>query len=78
MYEVQVRVEGISPLLMNRFAEETAEEVIKRVLPNNSYELWKVSELNYKENNEYEISKLNDIYKNSLKSDNYDIQILMK
>jgi len=31
MYEVQVRIESISPLLMNRFAEETAEEVIKRV-----------------------------------------------
>lgn len=31
MYEIQVSVEGISPLLMNRFAEETAEEVIKRV-----------------------------------------------
>lgn len=31
MYEVQVTIESISPLLMNRFAEETAEEVIKRV-----------------------------------------------
>jgi DNA-directed RNA polymerase subunit K/omega len=57
---------------------KTTPLIIKRVLPNNSYELWKVSELNYKENNEYEISKLNDIYKNSLKSNNYDIQILMK
>lgn len=31
MYEVQVKIESVSPLLMNRFAEETAEEVIKRV-----------------------------------------------
>lgn len=31
MYEVQVSIEGISPLLMNRFAEDTAEDVIKRV-----------------------------------------------
>jgi len=31
MYEIQVTIEGISPLLMNRFAEEKAEEVIKRV-----------------------------------------------
>lgn len=31
MYEVQVKIESISPLLMNRFSEETAEEVVKRV-----------------------------------------------
>jgi hypothetical protein len=31
MYEVNVAIAGISPLLMNRFAEETAEDVIKRV-----------------------------------------------
>lgn len=31
MYEVKVSVEGISPLMMNRFAEEKAEDVIKRV-----------------------------------------------
>lgn len=31
MYEVNVAITGISPLLMNRFSEETAEEVIKRV-----------------------------------------------
>lgn len=31
MYEVEVKIESVSPLLMNRFAEETAEDVIKRV-----------------------------------------------
>lgn len=31
MYEVKVRIESVSPLLMNRFAEEKAEDVIKRV-----------------------------------------------
>ena len=57
---------------------KTTPLIIKRVLPNNSYELWKVSELNYKDNNEYEKSKLNDIYNNSKKSDNYDLHILTK
>lgn len=31
MKEYDVTIEGISPLLMNRFAEEKAEEVVKRV-----------------------------------------------
>lgn len=31
MYEINVKIESTSPLLMNRFAEEKAEEVIKRV-----------------------------------------------
>jgi DNA-directed RNA polymerase I, II, and III subunit RPABC2 len=57
---------------------KTTPLIIKRVLPNNSYELWKVSELNYKDNNEYEKSKLNDIYNNSKNSDNYDLHILTK
>jgi hypothetical protein len=31
LYEIDVSIEGISPLMMNRFSEETAEDVVKRV-----------------------------------------------
>lgn len=40
---------------------KTIPLIIKRPLPNNTYELWKVNELNYKDENEYEKNLLDEL-----------------
>jgi DNA-directed RNA polymerase I, II, and III subunit RPABC2 len=52
-------------LAKHELNNKTTPLVIKRVLPNNTYELWKVSELNNEnDNNEIIIKDLNNLYDN--------------
>lgn len=52
-------------LAKHELNNKTTPLVIKRVLPNNTYELWKISELNNEnDNNDIIIKDLNDLYDN--------------